>query len=119
MISSDILNSIECAIPHECSKLVDESLECGYCKVGYSFIVCEPIVLECGYHICKECIAKTENRNLKFQICSKEIKCTNGAGTAAETLVKVFSKDLAKELKEKFLKGIHVYDGRCLILLYL
>jgi hypothetical protein len=26
---------------------------------------------------------------------------------------------LAKELKEKFLKGIHVYDGRCLILLYL
>ena len=111
MMPSDVLKSIECAIPHECTKLIDESLKCGYCEIGYSFIVHEPIVLQCGHHICKECIEKTQTGGLICTICSNEIKCSDGAGTAAETLILLFSKDLAKELKEKFLKGVDLYEG--------
>ena len=112
MISADILKSIECAIPHECSKLNEESLKCVYCEFGYAFIVHEPIVLQCGHHICKECVVKTEKASLNCKICSQEIKCTTSAGTAAETLVQLFSKYLAKELKEKLLTCVDAYDGK-------
>jgi hypothetical protein len=112
MFSADILKSMECVIPHKCNKLIDKTLKCVYCEVGYSFIVHEPIVLQCGHHICKECIAKTVKGSLNCKICSQEIKCTGTTGTAAETLVQLFSKDLAKELKEKLLTCVDAYDGK-------
>ena len=112
MLTADILKTIECAIPHECSKLIDESYKCCYCEVGYAFIVHDPVVLQCGHHICQECVVETQKGCLNCKICSQEMKCTNTKGTAAEMLVKLFLNDYSKELKEKFLKSVDLYQGK-------
>lgn len=46
----EILPSIECAIPHRCSK--GKCSNCAQCEIGYLFIANEPTSLECGHHVC-------------------------------------------------------------------
>ena len=58
MLSADILNTIECAVPHICAKELKESNHCAHCQIGYEFIVTEPKSLRCGHNICSECEAK-------------------------------------------------------------
>ena len=74
MLNQRILNNIECAIPHKCAKDNNESKRCAQCDIGYLFIACEPILLQCGHHICKSCEHEAKNGSLKCKICELEIK---------------------------------------------
>lgn len=111
MLSNNVLSSIECAISHTCLKGSNPSDKCVQCEIGYSFIADEPRVLECGHHICKECIAKTESGNINCKICSKIAKYYGANGVAADSLFQLFQNDLAKELRDKFEATIKLYDG--------
>ena len=42
MLSADILKTIECAVPHNCAKELNDSNHCAHCQIGYEFIVSEP-----------------------------------------------------------------------------
>ena len=110
-MNTQILQSIECAIAHKCPKDADETKRCAHCEIGYSFVACEPITLECGHHICKQCDTEAQNGSINCKICAKSVKLFGGAGVAANSLFKLLANDLAKELKEKYATAIDIYDG--------
>ena len=58
MLNPQILQSIECAIAHKCLTDEDQAIKCAHCEIGYSFIACKPIVLECGHHVCENVTKK-------------------------------------------------------------
>jgi hypothetical protein len=66
MLNQTVYSSIECAIAHQCAKDEDNSNKCAQCEIGYSFIACEPILLQCGHHVCKECTEKVKKRKFLF-----------------------------------------------------
>ena len=105
------MKSIECAIAHTCPKDADGTKRCAQCEINYSFIACEPIVLDCGHHVCKECDQSNENGILKCKICAKSVKIFGGPGVAADTLFQVFANSLAKELRDKYSIALNLYDG--------
>jgi hypothetical protein len=74
MLNQELRELIECAVPHKCPKEKDASNKCIQCEIGYSFIACEPILLQCGHHVCKECTEKLKKEALKCKICSAELK---------------------------------------------
>ena len=111
MINQQILQSIECAIQHRCPKDTDRSKRCVECEIGYTFVACEPIVIECGHHVCKECDKNMENRSLRCKFCAKDAKATGAVGVAANTFFQVFANDLAQELKEKYTRAIDLFKS--------
>ena len=111
MLDEQILKSIECAIAHKCPKDADDSKRCAHCEIGHSFIACEPITLECGHHICKECDKDIENGSLKCKFCAKSVKLFGGPGIAADSLFQVLANDLTKELRVKYSTAMHLYDS--------
>ena len=117
MIIQQVLKSIECAIAHRCPNDDVKGKRCAQCEIGYSFIACEPIVLDCGHHICRECDQSTENETIVCQFCEKNVKLTGSTGVAAETVFQFVSLELAKQLKDKFATGLNIYDGKFKILL--
>ena len=110
-MNTQILQSIECAIAHKCPKDADETKRCAHCEIGYSFVACKPIILECAHHICTVCDKEAQNWSLKCNFCAKSVKLIGGAGIAADSLFQVFAIDLAKVLKEKYATAIGIYDG--------
>ena len=111
MLSQQILQSIECAIAHKCPKDADGSKRCAQCEIGYSFVACEPITLECGHHICKECDKETQNGSLKCKFCAKFVKLNGARGIAADSLFQFITDKLAKELKKKYATAIKLLEG--------
>ena len=111
MLNEQILKSIECAIAHKCLKDTDKSKRCAHCEVGHSFIACEPIKLECGHHVCKQCDKQIENGSLKCKFCDKGVKLIGGSGIAADNLFQLFANDLTKELRDKYSTAIDLYNG--------
>jgi hypothetical protein len=109
MLNQKILQSIECAIAHKCPK--EESRRCAQCEIGYSFVACEPMTLECGHHICKGCNKKAANGSLKCKFCAKSVQLTASKGIAAESLFECLTNDLVRELREKYATAIDIYDG--------
>ena len=113
MVNKQILQSIEGAIAHKCPKDEHQAIKCAHCEIGYSFIACKPVVLDCGHQVCKECDKSIENgcNFLTCKFCAKKIKTTGGQCIAADSLFQAFSNHLAKELKEKYKKAINLYEG--------
>ena len=111
MISEEILNSIECSIPHYCAKENNESKKCARCLIGYEFIVMEPESLKCGHNICKECVTKSPKGSIKCKFCKEERDPTGVKGTAAEVLINIHLDPLVIELKDKYKKAFTIYDG--------
>ena len=103
--------SIQCAIAHKCPNDEYQAIECAYCEIGYSFIACKPVVLDCGHHVCKECDKIVENGCFTCKFCDKKVKITGGQSLAADSLFQVFATNLAKELEEKYKKAINLYEG--------
>jgi hypothetical protein len=106
------MKSIECAIAHKCPKDADRAKRCAQCEINYSFIACEPMVLDCGHHVCKECDEIIEKGNLKCKYCEKNVKLTGSTGVAADSMFQFVSIDVAKHLKEKFATGLDIYEGK-------
>ena len=110
-MNTQVLQSIEFAIAHKCPKNADETKRCAQCEIGYSFVACEPITLECGHHICKQCDEEAQNGSLKCKFCQKSVRLIGGSGVAADSVFKLLANDLAKELKEKYAAAIDIYEG--------
>jgi hypothetical protein len=102
MLNEHILQSIECAISHKCCK---GTTKCAECDIGYKFIACAPVPIQCGHHICKQCEAKTREASvIGCKFCRKKATCTGGLGVAAESLFQLLLKDLIGELRDKYEK---------------
>jgi len=108
MINEQILQSIQCAIPHKC---VAESNKCAQCDIGYCFISCEPTTLQCGHQICSECKVKCRKRKLKCKICAIEMKSLDVISLPAEVWIQYTINDLTVELKEKYAKALKIYHS--------
>jgi hypothetical protein len=115
MLNQQILQSIECAIAHKCPNEADGTKRCAQCEIGYSFVACEPITLDCGHHICRECGSDFENGILKCKICAKNVKLIGTPGVAADSVFELVKISLAKELKEKYAAAFKIYEGKILI----
>lgn len=102
MISPDLLQCIECSIPHKCAKSYDPSISCAQCVIHYSFIACEPVALECGHHICRQCKDKTQISSIICKTCNEYKRLSISTGKAAEFLIKTNLKDLTKVLFDKY-----------------
>lgn len=112
MQNQEIIKSIECDVPHKCSKNAkDLTKKCAQCEIGYSFVACEPRTLECGHLVCLECKSKVEKGSLKCKICGVDAKYTEVQGISAHTLFQVFLNDFTKELKDKYKAALQLYDG--------
>jgi hypothetical protein len=111
MLNQEIMQSIECAFAHKCPKDADETKRCAECEIGYSFVACEPIILDCGHHICKLCDKEAQNGSLKCKFCAKSVKVIGVSGIAADSFFQVFANNLAKELRDKYEAAIDIYDG--------
>lgn len=116
MLSTELLECIECAMPHRCAKRENPSNNCAQCLVGYSFVACEPISLECGHHICKQCREKTQKEPLRCKFCNKLIRTSNSFGSAAELLIKANLKFLTRDLIEKYSHANSLFEERSLFI---
>ena len=108
MLSQQILQSNECAIAHKCPKDADGSKRCAQCEIGYSFVACEPITLECGHHICKACDKNITNGRVNCKYCAKIVKLLGGRGMAADSVFQLIADKLATELKNKYATAINL-----------
>ena len=111
MLSVDILKTIECAIPHNCIKGINESNKCAHCEIGYEFIAVEPESLKCGHNICNACEARVNRESIKCKFCQEEREPTGVKGAAAEVVVQAYLGPLVDELKNKYKKALTIYDG--------
>ena len=107
MISKEILESVECAVPHECPKKTNSSDNCVYCEIDFSFIADDPVLLQCQHHVCRQCKDKVANR--KCKICDKVMNVTDRSFKTTELLIQANLRDLFKSLKIKFSKAIKLY----------
>ena len=105
MLNEQILQNIECALAHDCAT---SSNKCAECDLGYKFIACEPIPLQCGHYICKKCESKTKEGSINCKFCKKRAACTGGLGGAAEALFQFVQKELFGELRDKYEKALHL-----------
>jgi len=111
MLNQNLLKNIECVIPHKCAKDTDKSKRCAQCEIGYSFIACEPILLQCGHNICISCENKAKNGSFKCKICEHEIKSIDLKNNSAESLLDFLIDDLTKDLNDKYKKAFHLYKS--------
>jgi len=113
MLEKELIECIECAIPHRClRKEGDSSKKCAYCEIDYTFIAAEPTLTNCAHQICQECVAKIENSSVKCKICNEELKSLNRVNKAAQLSVKSHLKELTASLHEKFISCTEFYKGR-------
>lgn len=67
MLKNELLEYMECSVPHKCAT---KDSKCAHCVINYSFIVHNPVMLQCEHQICQECEKKTKERNIKCKICA-------------------------------------------------
>ena len=111
MLSQQIYSNIECAIEHKCAKKEDNSNKCAYCEIGYSFVACEPILLQCTHHVCKECSEKVEKGSLKCKFCSDEMK-TNVHNFTCEAMIQLCLTNLSQNLREKYVEALNLFESK-------
>lgn len=111
MLSQEIVNTIECAIPHKCEKEKNAANKCAHCEISYKFIAIEPMALKCSHHVCKECEFKCQTGSISCKICSKKSELTGASGAASEMLAHVYLNPLFEELKHKYEMTFNIYDG--------
>ena len=111
MVSKEIIESIECAAPHECPNRTSSSKTCIYCELDYAFISKEPVLLECQHHICLECLEKA--RGMKCKNCDAQIKVIMTKSKVTELMIESNLKELFEDLKSKFTQvhGAYICKG--------
>ena len=110
MISRDIIESIECAAPHECQNKIESSKTCIYCEIDYHFISKWPVLLECQHHICLECVEKAEG--MKCKKCNDQIKVILTKNRITELMIESNLKDFYGDLKSKFSQAHVAYTSK-------
>jgi len=108
MISQEILESIECVVPHKCSKKLDASKSCIFCEIDYHFIAKEPVLLECQHNVCKDCKGNAQNE--KCKLCNEFIKLTHMGVKSTEILIQLNLKELFEILKIKFNEATKMFQ---------
>ena len=111
MLDNELIECIECAVPHKCSKKEGISTRCAFCEIDYNFIAAEPTTTSCDHQICRECVGKTENGNIKCKICNEELKSLGRVNKAAQLSVKTHLQELSCALNEKFASCTGLYKG--------
>lgn len=106
MLSPEILECIECVVPHNCT----QDISCATCLIDYKFIACKPIMTECGHHVCEECVKKTNSANLKCKTCKSPIKSIGKLNKATELTVKAYLNELSKTLNDKFKSSLSLFE---------
>lgn len=122
MLTEDMLEYIECAIPHNCSlnekcHQTDSKNKCAQCLVKYNFIVDEPVIIECEHHICKNCEDKSNSTKLICKICKLKgveslVKSSGIKNKVIEKIIDGHMPELYEALKQKFNKGHTLYNER-------
>ena len=114
MLNQEILSHIECAVPHKCPKEKDASKKCAQCEIGYSFIACDPILLQCGHHVCKECTNKVNEMSSKCKICSAELKmlANNVHNSSSAFIIQMNLPLLGQQLRDKFQKTLSIFESK-------
>jgi hypothetical protein len=116
MLNQQIYSNIRCAIPHQCAKQEDNSNKCAQCEIAYSFIACEPILMQCMHHVCKECTVKIKKGSAKCKFCSADLKSTGVQNPTTEILIKTFFTSLSKNLRDKYMGALHLFESNYLVL---
>jgi len=93
MLPIELLEYIECGIPHRCAHKEDATKKCSQCDLKYSFIVKDPVILQCEHQICQECEPKASQQVLKCKICA-----------AQSSNAQVVSSGLKNKLVDKTIK---------------
>lgn len=109
MSKQKLYKSIECAIPHKCTK--EKAEKCFKCEIGYRFVANEPMALSCGHVICTECTQKIKNEKIKCKLCSADMTSANSSHLMSEHLIRSYLTYLSQELKDKYTKAIHLLEG--------
>ena len=110
MISREIIESIECAAPHECTNKSESLKTCIYCEIDYHFISKEPVLLGCQHHICLECLEKA--RGMKCKKCNAQIKVIITKNKVTELMIESNFATLFEDLKSKFTQAHAVYTSK-------
>jgi hypothetical protein len=119
MLNQEVRELIECAVPHSCPREKEDSNKCVQCETGYSFIACDPILLECGHHVCKECIEKVKKGSYKCKMCSAQLKSNYQPNAACNFIIKSHLQQLSQELKDNLRNTLITFDGKIKIPLFI
>jgi hypothetical protein len=111
-LSKKLNESIECALPHKCSKEKSPNNKCAQCEIDYNFIAFEPQSLKCGHHVCIECTEKIKNGSFKCKICSNEMTNLNAASISSDCLIDLSLKQLTDKLYEKYKFALSKFTGK-------
>ena len=106
MSNSELLECIECAVPHKCEN------KCAFCIVDYAFIASEPMLTECGHQICIECVFKIKNKAIKCKFCCQELTSLNLVNKAAELNIRTNLGTLYTSLCKQFSSGVQLFKGK-------
>jgi hypothetical protein len=119
MLNQKLYSHIECAVPHKCSK--DAHKKCIQCEIGYSFIACDPILLQCGHHVCKECTDKVNEASLTCRICSAELKRLGNdvQNSSSGFIIQMNLPLLGQQLRDKFQNALSIFESIILFKLFL
>jgi len=117
MLNKELYSHFECAVPHKCPRETDASKKCIQCEIGYSFVACEPILLQCGHHVCKECTEKVKKGSLKCKICSAElIRLGNDVQNSSSAfIIQMNLPLLAQQLREKFKNTLSIFESKTFV----
>ena len=117
MIESGLLEYIECAIPHNCTRKSNSSQKCTHCAINYAFIVKQPVILTCEHQICFDCEDKSKNSRLNCKICesmnkNSRIQSTGAKNKLIDKIVNDNLTGLYAVLKTKFQDSRELFKER-------
>lgn len=118
MLETDLLEYIECAIPHNCVRKSNSTKKCAQCAIKYSFIAKQPVILECGHQICSSCEDKAHKSSLICKICElrhkkiSTIQSTGAKNKLAEKVIEDKLSDIYIVLRKKFQEGCDLFKKR-------
>lgn len=102
MLATELLEYIECAMPHKCVS----SERCAQCAINYAFIAHKPVMLHCEHQICHDCEKKSKERHMRCKLCAdSQISST---GLKIHIAEKTINNNLAgfyETLRDKFAEG--------------
>lgn len=109
MLPSELLEFIECAMPHRCARAEAER-RCAQCELDYAFIANKPVMLLCEHQICQDCDEKAQRVRVKCKICASQHAdiAIESSGIKNKLIDKTIRDNmplLQQNLREKFTEG--------------
>ena len=115
MLNESFYKTFECAVPHKCTAETDSSKKCAHCDIGYCYIACEPIILECKHHVCKECTEKIKTGSYTCKFCNGLLKSTGVPNPSSDFIIENSMGIISKELKEKYVTAMDLFKSKILM----